>query len=174
MKYFLLVLLFSNQVCLTQAQLRKHFITHVFIEYTGTVRDPNKGNNPWCMGIGLNHTIQNRYFVKPVLEMSAALFLASDKVFRMFPDGSEINSIYSLVNFLGGPGFRISKNIQVQMVGGISLVNKTARWATEPSFSFLSNRQQWRLQLSSKTIYNRIRGFKENYQGLAISIGKRL
>ncbi len=118
--------------------------------------------------------MNSRSFVKPVMVMSAHLFLASDKVFRMFPDGSEISSINTIVDFLGGPLFRVSKNIHLQVPGGIGFVNGIARCAIEPGINLLSNQQKWRLQFSSKTIFNRIRGTKENYQGMAFSIGRRL
>ncbi len=174
MKHIFLAILFVTQLYLVQGQWRKHVSTHLFLQYTGTIKDPNRGNNPWSMGIGFNHTMNSRSFVKPVMVMSAHLFLASDKVFRMFPDGSEISSINTIVDFLGGPLFRVSKNIHLQVPGGIGFVNGIARCAIEPGINLLSNQQKWRLQFSSKTIFNRIRGTKENYQGMAFSIGRRL
>ncbi len=174
MKHILFVIVFIAQLFIVQGQLRKKLNTHLFLQYTGTIKDPNMGNNPWSMGIGLNHTMNSRSLIKPVIVMSAHLFLASDKVFRMFPDGSEISSIYTIVDFLGGPLICASKNFQLQIPGGISFVNGIARWAIEPGINLLSNQQKWRLQFSSKTIFNRIKGLKENYRGVAFSIGLRL
>ena len=179
MKKLISSLLFCFLLTQVFAQAERKVSVYLLADYTKTLHDYTKGNNPWGAGLGLQAFLNNKSQFKPTIEITSDVYLENDKVLRSNPDGSfpkDGNHVGSMTNVFAGVSFHPLKNSYVSFVAGPSLVSNQTLVGIKPSigFYFLQN-QRMMAKLSYIKVFNRTKGIDdENFNSLSFAFGVKL
>jgi hypothetical protein len=156
-------------------QTQRKLPTYLVAQYNNTLYDVTKGNNPWGVGIGLQTFIHNNTKFKPVIELTGDIYLTDDKVFRVYPDGTEITSVRGLVTLFAGSSFTATQNIYLSFVAGPAFISGKTFLGIKPSFDFyFSKSKKWKGAISYCNIFNRDKVTNKDFGSLSVAIGLKL
>jgi hypothetical protein len=165
---------------LTQSfgQTQRKISTFLSTQYTRTLYDYTKGNNPWGMGLGLQTFLNNSTKFKPTLELTYDLYLEDDKVLRSNPDGTfpkNGNGVGGMVNLFAGSSFHPTQSIYLSFVAGPSFIGKQTLLGIKPTFGFnFSKAQKWTAKISYINIFNRTKIIDQDFGSISFAIGLKL
>jgi hypothetical protein len=159
----------------TFGQTQRKISTYLFAEYNKTLYDYTKGNNPSGIGLGLQTLFSNKTMFKPAIELTGAIHLENDKVFRLNPDGStpeNDNSVREMVNLFFGSSFHPGQGVYLSFLAGPSFINSQTLLGIKPSFGFyFSKAQRWTGKISYINIFNRTKITKNDFGSLSMAVG---
>lgn len=168
---------FFLSIILTQSfcQVQRKVSTYLQGQYTKTLYDATKGNNPWGIGLGLQLFLHNHSKLKPTIDFTADAYLEDDKVYRTNADGTEMATVDGMVNLFAGASFHPTKKIYMSLVTGPSFVSGQTLLGLKPSFGFyFSDNQRWAGKVSYINVFNREQRTKEDFGSVSLSLGVRL
>lgn len=161
----------------TFAQTQRTISAYLLTQNNLTVYDYTLGNNPWGIGLGLQTFFNNSTRFKPTIEITGDVYLPSDKVLRLNPDGTiptSDNSVCGMVNVFAGTSFHPTKSVYLSFVAGPSFINKAAL-GIKPSFGFyFSKSQKWTGKVSYINVFDRYKATKDDFGSLSVAIGLKL
>jgi hypothetical protein len=167
--------LFYLLVSYSFAQNQKKAVTYLNAQYNQTLYDATKGNNPWGLGIGMQTFLNNGSKFKPTIELSADVYLADDKVFRMHADGTAMKDLRGMLNLFAGASFFAKNNLNVSLVAGPSFINHQAYFGIKPALGFpITKSQKWMGKIAYINIFNRDNTTKEDFGSISLAIGLKL
>jgi hypothetical protein len=168
-------LLVSFIVLTLSAQKQRKISSYLNVQFNTTLQDATIGNNPWGAGIGLQTFFKNKTTFKPTIELTGAIYLADDKVYRMNADGTPIDDIESMVNLFAGTTFTATQNIYFSIVGGPSFINEQTLLGIKPSVGFyFTKSKRGTANISYINIFNRDRVTKQDFGSVCLSLGFKL
>ena len=155
---------------------QKHKLTgYLQFQYTHTLYDLTKGNNLWGIGTGLFVFIDGKSAFKPALDLTADIYLVDDKVYRMYPDGSEMVSVHGTVSLFPGISFQPKGRFFAGIYGGPSLVSSSVLLGIKPSMGiYFDDKHRWAGKLSYINIFNRDYRGGQDFGSWSASIGVRI
>lgn len=147
-------------------------------QYTQTLYDYTRGNNPWGWGLGLQAFVNTPSKFRPTAELTGDLYLEDDKVNRSNPDGSfpeNGNDVRGMVNLFVGSSFHPKQNVYVSLTAGPSFISGQIYFGIKPSVGFyFSSNQKWTGKVSYINIFNRTKMVNEDFGSISVAIGLRL
>lgn len=144
-------------------------------QYTHTLYDATKGNNPWGMGAGLQLFFRQAAKLKPTIELTADGYLEDDKVLRLDTAGTPINDLGGMVNLFAGGSYHPMKTLYLALVAGPSFLGGQIKFGIKPSLGFyFSHSQRWTGKLSYINVFNRYEKTNEDFGSISFSLGVRL
>lgn len=171
-----LIFCFILAQCFSQTQTR--VATYLQAQYSHTLYDYTKGNNPLGLGLGLQTFLNNKTKFKPTVELTGDFYLVDDKVFRGNPDGGfpeDDNTIDGVVNLFAGTSFHPTQSTYLSLVAGPSFISGQILIGVKPSFGFyFSKTQNWTGKISYINIFNRTKIVNEDFGSLSFAIGLKL
>lgn len=177
MKTIVTGILFVCISCFASGQERT-ISAFLSVQFNSTLYDYTRGNNPWGIGSGLQVFINNKTKFKPLIDFTADVYLANDKVLRANPDGSfpeNDNSIGGLLNLFLGSSFYPQENFCFSLSGGPSFINGDTYVGIKPSFGFyLSPKKRWIGKISYINVFDREKMSKNDFGSVSISIALKL
>ena len=120
MKIFIAILLLTLSLTQVYGQSQRKLSTYFLTQYTKTIDDVTKGNNPWGMGLGLQTFLNNKTKFKPTIELTGDIYLEDDKVFRADSTGTGFKDVRGMTNIFIKSSFNPTKNSYVSFVAGPS------------------------------------------------------
>lgn len=179
MKKLIPTLLFCFLLTQSFAQTERKVSVYFLTDYTKTLHDYTKGNNPWGVGLGIQAFLNNSSKLKPTIEATSNIYLESDKVLYSNPDGSwpkDGNDVGSMTNLLAGASFHPVKSAYVSFMVGPSFISNETLLAIKPSIGlyFLPN-QRMTAKLSYINVFNRTKGIDNgDFNSLNFAVGVKL
>ena len=157
------------------AQAQRKVSSYLNVQYSKTMYDRTIGNNPWGTGIGLQTFFNNSTKFKPTIELTAAIYLEDDKVYRMNADGTPIDAVEGMVNLLAGTSYTTTQNISFSIVGGPSFINGQTLLGIKPSVGFyFSKSKRGTFNIAYLNVFNRDRVTKQDFGSVCLSLGIKL
>ena len=156
-------------------QTQKKISTYLLTQFSTTLYDVTKGNNPWGVGLGLQTFLNNKTKFKPTIELTGDIYLEDDKVLRTNSIGTPLNDVRSMVNLFIGTSFNPTKNIYLSVVVGPSFISGQILLGIKPSLGFyFTKSQRWTGKVSYINIFNRDKTTKEDLGSLSLAVGLKL
>ncbi len=175
MKIFFAILLLTLSFTQIYGQTQRKLSTYFLTQYTKTIDDLTKGNNPWGMGLGLQTFLNNKTKFKPTIELTGDIYLEDDKVFRTDSTGTGFNDVQGMTNLFIGSSFNPTKKIYVSFVAGPSFLGGQTLFGIKPSLGFyFSNKQKLTGKISYINVFNRGKIIKEDFTSWSISLGVKI
>ena len=160
------------------AQNKRKFSGYFLAEFNSTIYDRTIGNNPWGAGLGLQAFYNTHSKFKPTLEFTSDLYLESDKLLKLDPNGSIPATDYgfkSMTNIFIGESFHPKSSIYFSLLGGPSFIGRYTYLGIKPSFGFyFSKSQRLTGKFSYINIFNRYKTTKEDFGSLSLAVGIKL
>jgi hypothetical protein len=157
------------------AQKQRKVSSYLNVQFNTTLQDATIGNNPWGAGIGLQTFFNNKTKFKPTIELTGAIYLADDKVYRMNADGTPIETVEGMVNLFAGTSYTATQNIYFSIVGGPSFIGGQTLLGIKPSVGFyFSKSKRGTANISYINIFNRDRVTKQDFGSICVSLGFKL
>ena len=167
---FLFIFLIQKSFC----QPAK-FSTYLQVQYTNTLSDQTKNNNPWSLGAGVQLVLNNQYKLKPIAELTIDGYFEDDKVLRITSDGKEFERVNTTVNFLAGMAYHPTQQVFLSFAAGPGLINKQTLLCIKPSIGlFFNSNQKFSGRFSYINVFNRGQFSKEDFSSISISLSTRL
>ncbi len=175
MRKIILIFLLLFTLTQTFGQSQRKLSTYLLTQYNNTIYDRTAGNNPWGMGLGLQTFLNNKTKFKPTIELTADIYLEDDKVFRINPNGTEINDFRGMINLFVGTSFHPTQTIYLFFLTGPSFIGGQTLLGIKPSFGFyFTEKQRWTGKLSYINIFSRDKMTKEDFGSISLAIGFKL
>lgn len=170
-KIWFLFLLSCFYLCAI-SQPNKPLQGYVALQYTRTLEDITKGNNPWGIGGGFQLHWRPTKFIQAVGEVSGDLYLEDDKVGRSGPGGQLLPEVGSISKLLIGPALRISPCVNAAVTCGPSFTGGRAYFTLKPALHlFLNKRQSAFAKAAYIHVNNRGSTIREDFISYSIAIG---
>ncbi len=170
--------IFLFMATVTFAQTQKKISGYFLAEYNSTIYDRTIGNNPWGAGLGFQAFYNTHSKWKPVFEITSDLYLQSDKLLRLDPDGSTPTTDYgfnSMTNLFIGESFHPNSTVYFSFSGGPSFIGGYTYPGIKPSFGFYFSRSQKVMgKISYINVFNRYKTTKEDFGSLSLAFGIKL
>lgn len=178
MQKIIITLLLPFIVATSFSQSQRKVSVYLETQYNYTLYDYTAGNNPWGIGPGLQTFFNNKTKFKPTIELTGDLYLESDKVLRLNPDGSMPESgsdIRSMINLFMGTSFHPNEYIYVSLLAGPSFIGEQTLFGIKTSVGFyFSKSQRWTGKVSYINIFNRTKIVKEDFGSVSLALGIKL
>ena len=159
----------------TFGQTQRKETTYVLTQFNKTIYDRTIGNNPWGIGVGLQTFFNVKTYFKPMIELTGDVYLEDDKVLRLNPDGTAINTVRAMVNLFAGPSFHPTQNIYLSVLAGPSFITGQTLLGIKPSFGFyFSPLQKWTVKFSYINIFKRDKRTKQDFGSFSVAVGLKL
>ncbi len=156
-------------------QKPKKITAYLSGQYTNTLHDFTKENNPWGIGLDLQVIGYPQGIISPIVEVSFDRYLMSYKVLKVYADGTPVPSVSQMTNVLAGISVNLPANIYVSAAAGPSFIDGEAFFGIKPSVGvFLSSSKRWNVRVSYIHIYKREKRFEKDFTSLSYSLGIRL
>ncbi|HUS03858.1 MAG TPA: hypothetical protein VMY77_19090 [Chitinophagaceae bacterium] len=146
------------------------------LQYNKTIYDITSGNNPSGVGLGLEAYFNTKSKFKPVIDITAHVYLEDDKVLRMDGYGREILDVGAMINVFAGVLFQPTERTFLSLLAGPSFING-ASFGIKPSIGFyFDKRQKIMAKMSFINIFNRNTDteFKSDFGSMSFAIGFKL
>ena len=157
------------------AQPKRKVSAYLSTQYTKTINDATKGNNPWGIGLAIQTFLNTKTRFKPAIELTGDIYLENDKVFRAYADGTAIEDVRAMVNLFLGSSFKLTNNIYLSFLAGPSFLSGQVLLGIKPSFGFyFPKTKRWTGSISYINIFNRDKKTKQNFSSLSLAIGVKL
>lgn len=156
---------------------QKPITTYFSAQYNKTVSDYTIANNPWAPGVGVQMNFFNNAAIKPILELTADLYLMKNKVLRLNPDGSvpeTSNDVQAMVNLFTGFAWEPVQEIHLSTTAGASLAGGQFLFGFKPAVGGYLLRRKVLMKLYYLNIFNRGRVVKQNFESIGFSMGIRV
>jgi hypothetical protein len=178
MKKLCITFIFLFIATLIFAQNKRKFSGYFLAEFNSTIYDRTIGNNPWGAGLGFQAFYNTHSKFKPSLEFTSDLYLQSDKLLRLDPDGSIPATDYgfnSMINLFIGESFHPKPSIYFSLLGGPSFIGGYTYFGIKPSFGFYFSKSQRLMgKFSYINIFNRYKTTKEDFGSISFAVGIKL
>jgi hypothetical protein len=156
-------------------QKQKILSTYLTLQFSQTLYDIAKPNNPWGIGLGLQTFLNTKTKFKATIELTGDVYLADDKVLRTDINGFEIKSIPAMVNLFVGGSFNPVKFIYLSVVGGPGFINGQTLFGIKPSVGFyFPGSKKWAAKISYLNLFNRDKATKKDFGSLSVAVGLKL
>jgi hypothetical protein len=153
---------------------RKKISGYLSGQFTQTIYDITRGNNPWGIGAGLQAFLNNASKFKPTIEVTADGYIAGQKYLYLI-DGRDVAISGGVINVFGGATFHPTRSVYFSFVAGPSFINGFTRFGIKPSFGwYFSPSKQKKKKLSYINIYDREPTSKQDFGYVSLSIGLKL
>jgi hypothetical protein len=173
MRYLFLLFLVSSLP--TFGQQHRLLSGYVTFQYTHTLKDVTKGNNPWGMGTGLQIFFNINQWFRPAVDLTSDLYLENDKTLRVAANGEHFEQVTTISKILAGPSLQLGTYANVGFVAGAAFVNREALLAIKPSLTiFPTKRQTVFFKGSHITVFNRGNVIKENFVSWSVGVGLKV
>ncbi|MDQ6762738.1 MAG: hypothetical protein M3015_08925 [Bacteroidota bacterium] len=160
---------------LSQSFAQKKVSTYLFANYNKTIYDVTLGNNPSCIGLGLQAFLNTNSKFKFTIEITDDVYLEDDKVFRTTLNGEAPPDLGTMKNILIGSSFHPGRNIYISMVAGPSFIEGNTYFAVKPSVGFyFSDKQKWTGKISYINVFNRDAYSKDDFGSISFAVGIKL
>lgn len=167
------LLLFTLSNCYAQSD--RKLSMYIYGDYSKTLKDYTKRNNPWAIGMGLQLFMNNSTSFRPTLDVAGYAYLQDDKVLRFDENGVSAKRVSDVVSLFGGVAFQPVKPLFISLTGGPGIVNGDVLFGLKPSTGiYISKSQRWVGKISYLHIYSRNKAEKESLSSLNIGVGLRL
>lgn len=175
MPKLILLLMLLAMLNYASAQTPRNAALFVESNYSQTLSDITKGNNPWLLGVGLQLFLSQKSIFKPSVELTASMNMMDDKVYRTYNDGTPIPTVGGMVNVFAGISVHPLQKMYLSFLAGPSFVGRQAHFGVKPSvgFYFPSN-QKFLAKISYLNILNRDLRTKQDFSALSLSLGYKL
>jgi hypothetical protein len=141
-KFYLLLLFCCSTLCVF-SQRRQKFRGYITFQYTKTLEDLTRGNNPWGMGTGFQLYWHLTGIFQPVADVTGDLYLEDDKVLRgAGVSGERLPTVRAISKVLIGPSLNIGRYINASVVAGPSFTGGDAYFTVKPSLQIFLNKRQ--------------------------------
>lgn len=175
MKRSILLTLFSLVFTQGFSQTQRNISLYLQGQYTQTIYDDTRGNNPWAVGLGAQCFFNNKAKLKPTIELTGDLYLSDDDVYRLNPDGSAKTDVRGMVNLFAGVSYSFNKIVYLSFVAGPSFVSQKTLIGIKPSFGFyFSKNQKLTGKISYINVFNRGDFSKKDFGSISLSLGIKL
>jgi hypothetical protein len=174
LKKILPAIFFSFVALFSFSQERK--ISVLFnTQYTGTIDDVTKDNNPWAMGVGVQSYFNNNSRFRPTLDITADIYLEDDKVMRYYPDGTVMDDLGGVVSVFAGAAYFLGNRTYVSFVMGPGFTEGQTNFGIKPSFGFyFSERKRWTGKISYINLFNRDNRYGQDFTSISFTLGVRI
>jgi len=158
-----------------QGQAPKKVTAGLFFQYTKTIYDQAKGNNPWGIGSGLQLWYNNPTKFKPAIELTGDLYLEDDKVAIIGADGKILDDVRGMVNLFFGSSFHPIENIYLSLTAGPSFIGGQTLFGIKPAVGFyFSGKHRSSCRISYINIFDRNKPRKKDFGSLSFAFGLKL
>lgn len=159
-----------------QVDAQRKFSTYLQAQFTGTVYDYTRQNNPWAIGLGLQTFLNTKSNFKLVLDITGDAYFANDKVLRLNPgDVLMAEPISGVVSILVGASYHPSENIYFSYLSGASFINGNTHFAIKPSIGYyFSTNKKWMSRLSFTNVFRRHKESGDDFGSISLSVGMKL
>lgn len=172
MKNIFLLLVAVNFTQLVTAQQKNNL--YAGVQYTTTINDVVKENNPWGAGVNATLFIKAHCFIKPVIELSSDVYLEDKKVLTV-QNGKNVERVNSVTSLSGGLAYFPSQRFFVALTGGAALVNKNIEPLVKPGIGFMLDKSnKFLVKASYNHIFNRENVIDENFASVSIGVGVKI
>jgi hypothetical protein len=156
-------------------QTPRKMAIYLLAQYNKTIYDKTKGNNPWGIGLGGQVFFNNKSKFKPTIEFTSDEYLMSDKVYRIYSDGTPIQTVNTMTNIFFGASYNPSHIIFISFTAGPSCINSQTLIGIKPTFGFyFSASQKWMGKIAYINIFKREIRAREDFSSFSLSIGRKL
>jgi len=168
-----MALLLSFWLSIASAQKEKITSTYLTFQYTHTIHDLTKGNNPWSIGSGIRLFFNTRSFVRPVIELTGDVYLQSDKTLRI--DRDQITPpVGGVIKLLAGPSFQIGRSLNLSLIAGPAYVNSRLLLTLSPDVSLVTKNQKVFFKIAYIHILNRGNLVRDVFTSYSFGSGLKL
>ncbi|HYF32168.1 MAG TPA: hypothetical protein VD993_13690 [Chitinophagaceae bacterium] len=173
MKKLILTLLLCFLVAISFGQTQRKISLYLSGEYTETLYDRTRLNNPWSAGLGVQGFLNNTSKFKPTIDITATVFLMHFNILYLDESGKPLDGADGMVNAFAGVSYHPTKIIYASLVGGPSFINGETHFGIKPSFGvYFSRKQKLTAKVSYLNVFNRINS--EDLGAINISLGVKL
>jgi hypothetical protein len=176
MKKLLTAFLVFNVVTSVRAQ-EKDRLWNVYckVQYTRTIDDLARGNNPWGVGAGLKVFLNTTKWFRPSLDLSGDLYLYGNKALLTGPGGERLPTVTSVSRLLAGPSLEAAKHFNAGIMVGPTFVNADVLFTIKPYvLIFMNSQQNAFLKVAYLHVYNRGWVIHQNFTSTSVSLGFRI
>ena len=144
-------------------------------QYTGTIDDVTKGNNPWAIGSGVQGYLNNNSKFKPTVDITADIYLEDDKLMRYYSDGTVKKDLGGVVNVFAGAAYFLGNKSYFSFVMGPGFTEGQTNFGIKPSFGFyFSERKRWTGKISYINLFNRDKQSGQDFTSISFTLGVRI
>jgi hypothetical protein len=157
------------------AQQQKKISTYLLGQYSQTLYDRTKNNNPWAIGAVVQVFFNTSTKIKPIVEFNADAYLEDDKVLRLDANGNPIGSVGSIATFFAGISYYPAKQVYLSFSAGPGFANGNILLGIKPAVGFyFSSNKKWTAKIAFTNIFNRDEKTKQDFGALSFAIGAKL
>ncbi|WP_153798623.1 hypothetical protein [Foetidibacter luteolus] len=144
-------------------------------QYSKTLYDFTRGNNPWAIGTGIIIQLENKGKLKPTLETTVDIYLENDKVARLNNENEIAERVGMSTCVLAGCSYNAFKRLLVSLTGGPCFINGRITLGIRPSLCYrLSAGKTWQGKIYFTNIFNRETSPAKDLGALSFSIALKL
>lgn len=148
---------------------------YVTVQYTKTINDLTKGNNPWGIGTGLQVFFNTSKLFRPLAEVTGDIYLEDDKTLLLGPNGEAIPAISTISKILLGPSLQLGNFTNVAVAAGASFTGMDIYLTLKPSLHiFLNNSQSVFFKIAYIHVYDRGNVIKQDFTSWSTGFGLKV
>lgn len=144
-------------------------------QFTQTIYDRTFGNNPWAPGLGIQVHLFEQEKWKPIIDLTAEIYLEDDKVLRLNDDGTSPQDLGSVINLFAGISYSPKARLSFACALGPSFSNGQTFLGIKPSVGFyFSESRRWAGKISFSNVFDRDKRSHKDFGSLSFTLGFRL
>lgn len=143
----------------------------IIFQYTKTIDDLTKGNNPWGAGTGLQAWFNVGRWCRPIVEVTGHIYLEDDKIFRSGSNDEAMLKITTISKIFLGPALQVGTFANLSLATGTAFTGGNVYTTLKPSLHFFLNKKQSVFfKLSYIHIYDRGYMITEDFTSYAAAV----